>query len=73
MRLTAEHPNWLGFCHNDLQCGNIMLDTAPSRLMRTRLGFKDSPASISQVRTLSFACWLHLDFMLAVVCVGGVR
>lgn len=25
-RLRAEHPSWLAFCHNDLQCGNIMLD-----------------------------------------------
>ena len=57
-RLTAEHPNWLGFCHNDLQCGNIMLDTAPTRLVRNRLARKDSPASFSQVliRTLN---WVH--------------
>lgn len=27
-RLTQEHANWLGFCHNDLQCGNVMLDAS---------------------------------------------
>ncbi len=27
-RLIEEHPNWLAFCHNDLQCGNVMLDAS---------------------------------------------
>eukprot|EP00891_Asterochloris_glomerata_P008041 jgi/Astpho2/8041/e_gw1.00120.154.1_t len=24
--LTAKHPGWLGFCHNDLQYGNMLMD-----------------------------------------------
>ncbi len=27
-KLKAEHPSWLAFCHNDLQCGNVMLDAS---------------------------------------------
>jgi hypothetical protein len=29
--LTASHPSPLGFCHNDLQYGNMLLRTAAHR------------------------------------------
>ena len=44
------HPNWLGFCHNDLQCGNVMLDTAPPRQAYTQKGRSGGTATISMVR-----------------------
>lgn len=34
-RLTQEHANWLGFCHNDLQCGNVMLDAGSLDKLRS--------------------------------------
>lgn len=38
-RLTRDHANWLGFCHNDLQCGNVMLDAGSlQRLTAARGG-----------------------------------
>lgn len=49
MRLTGGHPNWLGFCHNDLQCGNVMLDTAPPRQAYTQKGRSGGTATISMV------------------------
>ena len=33
-RLTRDHANWLGFCHNDLQCGNVMLDASSLDALR---------------------------------------
>ena len=48
--LTTRHPHWLGFCHNDLQCGNVMLDKSPPRLVRNhRLMHPAADMSISQV------------------------
>ena len=26
--MQQQHPPWLGFCHNDLQYGNMLLHTA---------------------------------------------
>jgi thiamine kinase-like enzyme len=37
-RLTRDHANWLGFCHNDLQCGNVMLDASSLESLRGGVG-----------------------------------
>jgi Choline/ethanolamine kinase len=37
-RLTRDHANWLGFCHNDLQCGNVMLDASSLESLRGGAG-----------------------------------
>ena len=55
--LTTRHPHWLGFCHNDLQCGNVMLDKAPPRLVRiARPSHRTADMSISQVRAKKLCC-----------------
>ena len=50
--LTTRHPHWLGFCHNDLQCGNVMLNKAPPRLVCiARPATRTADMSISQARS----------------------
>ena len=52
--LTTRHPHWLGFCHNDLQCGNVMLDKSPPRLVRRQHApHRTADMSISQVGLIS--------------------
>jgi len=52
--LTTRHPHWLGFCHNDLQCGNVMLDKSPPRLVRRQHApHRTADMSISQVGLVS--------------------
>ena len=52
--LTAKHPGWLGFCHNDLQYGNMLMDVMnPEELA------EESPAEQVFVQAMMTAAALH--------------
>lgn len=52
--LTAKHPGWLGFCHNDLQYGNMLMDVMnPMELP------EESPAEQVNVQPVTTAAALH--------------
>ena len=59
--LTAEQPGWLGFCHNDLQYGNMLLAARSSTPRSRSLLHVDS--NTTQVRLLK--CTL---FQLPLAC-----
>ena len=52
--LTAKHPGWLGFCHNDLQYGNMLMD-----IMNPMEPAVESPAEQVFVQAMMAAAALH--------------
>lgn len=50
--LTAEQPGWLGFCHNDLQYGNMLLaahSTTPN--VKSLLPAEDNLTQVQHMQT----------------------
>mmetsp|Transcript_15344 Transcript_15344/g.46336 ORF Transcript_15344/g.46336 Transcript_15344/m.46336 type:complete len:524 (-) Transcript_15344:642-2213(-) len=47
-KLKAEHPSWLAFCHNDLQCGNVMLDATSLARIGSGPGADNAMQDVSQ-------------------------
>ena len=52
--LTAKHPGWLGFCHNDLQYGNMLMD-----VMNPMEPAEESPAEQVFVQAVTTAAALQ--------------
>lgn len=55
-RLTRDHANWLGFCHNDLQCGNVMLDASSLESLRVGGGAATAAVAAVDLGTLVSRC-----------------
>lgn len=54
-KLKAEHPSWLAFCHNDLQCGNVMLDATSLARIGSGPGADNAMQDVSQFTVVHFS------------------